>query len=64
MLNNQTLTVDGRFAVARQASLNFETKLLGKGIMSKVSGGEGFVNIISGTGKSCSLQFLICIREF
>tara|TARA_Y100001958_G_C21180901_1_gene510789 strand:- start:667 stop:1353 length:687 start_codon:yes stop_codon:yes gene_type:complete len=51
MLNNQTLTVDGRFAVARQASLNFETKLLGKGIMSKVSGGEGFVNIISGTGK-------------
>lgn len=51
MLNNQTLTVDGRFAVARQASLNFETKLLGKGVMSKVSGGEGFVNVISGTGK-------------
>ena len=63
MLNNQTLTVDGRFAVARQASLNFETKLLGKGIMSKVSGGEGFVNIISELKVMLS-QFLICIREF
>ncbi len=50
-LSNSTLTVDGNFAVARDASLNFETRMLGKGLMSKIAGGEGFVNIISGTGK-------------
>jgi len=50
-LVNDTLTVDGNFAVARDASLNYETKILGKGLLSKVAGGEGFVNIISGTGK-------------
>ena len=48
---NDMMTVDGSFAVARDASLNFETKLLGKGMLSKVAGGEGFVNIISGTGR-------------
>jgi uncharacterized protein (AIM24 family) len=50
-LVNDTLTVDGNFAVARDASLSFQTKTLGKGLFSKVAGGEGFVNIISGTGK-------------
>jgi len=50
-LVNDTLTVDGNFAVARDASLNYETKLLGKGLLSKLAGGEGFVNIFSGTGK-------------
>ena len=50
-LDGETLTVDGRFAVAREGSLQFKTQLLGKGIMSKVGGGEGFVNVISGTGK-------------
>ena len=50
-LVNSTLTVDGDFAVARDASLNYETKMLGKSLMSKFAGGEGFVNVISGTGK-------------
>ena len=50
-LENDTLTVDGNFAVARDASLKYETKLLGKGLLSKMAGGEGFVNVISGTGK-------------
>ena len=50
-LNGETLTVDGSFAVAREGSLDFKTELLGKGVMSKVAGGEGFVNVISGTGK-------------
>ena len=50
-LQNDTLTVDGSFAVARDATLNFETRLLGKGVLSKVAGGEGFVNVISGTGR-------------
>ncbi len=50
-LVNSTLTVDGNFAVARDAGLNYEVKLLGKGLLSKFAGGEGFVNVISGTGK-------------
>ena len=50
-LNGDTLTVDGRFAVAREGTLQFKTHLLGKGVMSKLSGGEGWVNVISGTGK-------------
>jgi len=50
-LANSTLTVDGNFAVARDASLNYETRMLGKGMISKFAGGEGFVNIISGTGR-------------
>ena len=50
-LENDTLTVDGNFAVARDDSLKYETKLLGKGLLSKMAGGEGFVNVISGTGK-------------
>ena len=50
-LVNSTLTVDGNFAVARDAGLNYEVKMLGKGVISKFAGGEGFVNVISGTGK-------------
>ena len=50
-LENDTLTVDGRFAVARDASLQFNTQMLGKGVLSKIAGGEGFVNVISGTGR-------------
>ena len=50
-LVNSTLTVDGNFAVARDAGLNYEVKMLGKGMLSKFAGGEGFVNVISGTGK-------------
>ena len=50
-LVNSTLTVDGNFAVARDAGLNYEVKMLGKGMISKFAGGEGFVNVISGTGK-------------
>ena len=50
-LQNTTITVDGNFAVARDASLHYKTEMLGKGLMSKFAGGEGFVNIISGTGK-------------
>jgi len=50
-LVNDTITVDGNFAVARDANLKYETKLLGKSLFSKFAGGEGFVNIISGTAK-------------
>ena len=50
-LENDTLTVDGSFAVARDASLQFTTQLLGKSALSTIAGGEGFVNIIRGTGR-------------
>ena len=50
-LENDTLTVDGSFAVARDASLQFTTQMLGKGALSKIAGGEGFVNVIRGTGR-------------
>ena len=50
-LDNDTLTVDGSFAVARDASLQFTTQMLGKGALSKIAGGEGFVNVIQGTGR-------------
>ena len=50
-LENDTLTVDGSFAVARDASLQFTTEMLGKSLLSKFAGGEGFVNVIRGTGR-------------
>jgi uncharacterized protein (AIM24 family) len=50
-LNNETLAVDGNFAVARQAQLNFTVKKAAKGILSTMTSGEGFVNVISGTGR-------------
>lgn len=50
-LTGQTLTVDGNFAVARQAHLDFSVKKAAKGFLSSASSGEGFVNVIQGTGK-------------
>ena len=50
-LENDTLTVDGSFAVARDSSLQFTTEMLGKSLLSKFAGGEGFVNVIRGTGR-------------
>ena len=50
-LENDTLTVDGSFAVARDASLQYTTQMLGKGTLSKFAGGEGFVNVFRGTGR-------------
>lgn len=50
-LNNDTLTVDGSFAVARQAHLDFSVKKATKGLLSSAASGEGFVNVIKGTGK-------------
>lgn len=50
-LENDTLTVDGSFAVARDASLQFTTQMLGKSALSKIASGEGFVNVIRGTGR-------------
>jgi uncharacterized protein (AIM24 family) len=50
-LQNDRLVVDGSFAVARQASLNFSVQKATKGLFSSMTSGEGFVNVIEGTGR-------------
>ena len=49
-LNNDRLTVDGSFAVARTASLSFKVQKATKGLIASARSGEGLVNIIEGTG--------------
>ena len=50
-LQNDRLTVDGRFAVARQAHLDFSVQKATKGLFGSFTSGEGFVNVIEGTGR-------------
>ena len=50
-LNNEKLTVDGSFAVAREGQLNYSLKKATKGLFSSMTSGEGFVNVIEGSGK-------------
>ncbi len=49
-LNNDRLTVDGSFAVARTASLSFSVQKATKGLIASARSGEGLVNVIEGTG--------------
>ncbi len=50
-LSNDKLVVDGSFAVARQASLKFSVQKASKGFIGSMTSGEGFVNVIEGTGR-------------
>jgi uncharacterized protein (AIM24 family) len=50
-LVNNRLAVDGSFAVARQAHLNFSVQKASKGLLSSMASGEGFLNIIEGSGR-------------
>lgn len=50
-LNNERLSVDGKFAVARQAHLNFNVRKATKGILGSIASGEGLLNVIEGTGR-------------
>jgi uncharacterized protein (AIM24 family) len=49
-LHNDKLMVDGTFAVARSAQLNFSVEKATKGLIGSLRSGEGFVNVIQGTG--------------
>jgi uncharacterized protein (AIM24 family) len=49
-LQNDRLTVDGSFAVARTASLSFQVTKATKGLIASARSGEGLVNVIEGTG--------------
>lgn len=50
-LQNDRLTVDGNFAVARQEKLDFSVKRAAKGLLGSATSGEGLVNVIEGTGR-------------
>lgn len=50
-LQNDTLKVDGNFAVLRSAGIDFTVEMSSKGLMSSVMSGEGLVNVYRGTGE-------------
>ncbi len=50
-LKNERLSVDGRFAVARQAHLDFTVRRAAQTLLSSATSGEGLLNVIEGTGR-------------
>lgn len=50
-LENDTLKVDGNFAIAWSKSLNFTVEKTTKTLIGSAASGEGFVNVYRGTGK-------------
>jgi uncharacterized protein (TIGR00266 family) len=50
-LVNDQLVVDGNFAVARQAHLDFTVRRAAKSLLGSLTSGEGLVSVISGTGR-------------
>lgn len=49
-LVNDKLSVDGSFAIARTAGLNFSVQKATKSIMGSMTSGEGLLNVFEGTG--------------
>lgn len=49
-LVNDKLAVDGSFAIARTAGLNFSVQKATKSIMGSMTSGEGLLNVFEGTG--------------
>lgn len=50
-LVNDTIAVDGRFAVAREATLDYQVKRATQSLVGSVTSGEGLLQFISGTGQ-------------
>ena len=50
-LNNDVLKVDGNFAIAWSATLEFTVERSGKTLIGSAASGEGLVNVYRGTGK-------------
>ncbi|HQO24584.1 MAG TPA: AIM24 family protein [Acidobacteriota bacterium] len=67
-LNNEVLTVDGSFAVARTGNLDFRVEKATKKLFSSWASGEGFVNVFRGTGTVLIApvpnRFVTLINEF
>lgn len=50
-LQDDVLKVDGNYAIAWSASLNFTVERSGKSLIGSAASGEGLVNVYRGTGK-------------
>ena len=50
-LVNDKLSVDGTFAVARSATLDYSVQKVTKSLLGAAASGEGFVNVFEGTGR-------------
>ena len=50
-LENDVLKIDGNYAIAWSASLNFTVERSGKSLIGSAASGEGLVNVYRGTGK-------------
>lgn len=67
-LQNETLVVDGSFAVARTPDLQYSVEKATKGLFASWISGEGIVNTFRGTGTvliaPVPKRFLTLLREF
>ena len=50
-LNNDTIRIDGNYAIAWSEDLRFTVEKSGKSLLGSAISGEGFVNVYSGTGR-------------
>ena len=50
-LTDDVLKIDGKYAIAWSASLNFTVERSGKSLIGSAASGEGLVNVYRGTGK-------------
>lgn len=50
-LNDDKLVVDGSFAVARSSTLDYNVERVTKSLLGSATSGEGFVNVLRGSGK-------------
>lgn len=50
-LSNDVLKIDGNYAIAWSASLDFTVERSGKSLIGSAASGEGLVNVYRGTGK-------------
>lgn len=50
-LNNETLKVDGNFALLRTGNINFTVEKSSKSLLASATSGEGFLNVFRGTGE-------------
>lgn len=50
-LSNDTIRIDGNYAIAWSEDLRFAVEKSGKSLLGSAVSGEGFVNVYSGTGR-------------
>ena len=57
-LENDKLVVDGKFAFARSAGLQYSAEKASKSIIGSITSGEGMVRVYQGTGKVLMSPFM------